>query len=329
VLVGLVSGLAVPSPTFASALEGILDPPNQAGENRWVPSVAVALGVTIQKQSGYATSVLLEDDTPPPVDLGGTHQADDVAVTPFLGVDLQIMAPAIPIPTRPRFFLGAEILPTFAVSRDLAFAGNPDCLKGPEPNAVCARDEDGSRRRDFGIDAANGLGTRTTAKINPLSYGMSFGVAFPMEILERPVRFKAMAAFLSQRIDAQGLVVAGDCDPSSTCTDYTPILSLPPVPGFFREVNLSASTSERFYSVGPGFDLEIGTGRFGQLGSVIYIGMRAYKVFGDRTIEMFDSETYDDQIGQDEAFAQWRVEYDSWVYRANVGVRFEWLGKMK
>ena len=55
------------------------------------------------------------------------------------------MTPALPIPTRPRLFVSGEILPTFASDRDLALEGDPGCVRGPEPDAPCARDEDGSR----------------------------------------------------------------------------------------------------------------------------------------------------------------------------------------
>ena len=57
--------------------------------------------------------------------------------------------------------------PTFASTRDLALEGDPDCVRGPLVGDPCARDEE-VRDRSFGEDAANGTGTRTSAKVGTL-----------------------------------------------------------------------------------------------------------------------------------------------------------------
>ncbi len=290
--------------------------------------MSATMGITIQRQSGFATSTLVEGSNPTPVELGGTYTNDDLAVSPFIGADFQLMAPALDLPSRPRFFVGVEILPTFAPSRDLAYQGAPDCPKGPEANAICARDEDGSQRRSpFDEDSINGLGTGTTVEQNVLTYGLAAGVSFPFEVV-RPLRFKPVAAFMSYRLDATGLVVQAACDPTTICTDYTPFPGFPSVPGFMREMILEAERSRRFYTIGPGFDLEMDAGRFGEFGGALYLGMRAYKVLGDRTIEYGTSQSYDDQIGQDTAYGAWAVTVDPWIYRAHVGFRVQWLGKI-
>jgi outer membrane protein W len=303
--------------------------PKQAGEDRWVPSLAITAGVSIQRQYGTANSVLFEDMTPPPVPLGGFHVGDDTAVSPFVGVDLQLMTPALPVPTRPRLFVSAEILPTFASARDLALDGDPGCVRGPEPDAPCARDEDGSRRTPFGEDAANGEGTRTRAQINPLVYGAALGASFPLQISDRPIRIKPSVAFMSYRVDAAGVVVDAACDPSSACTDWTFLAGFPPIPGFLRETTLTASRSQRYYAVGPGLDIEMDAGQYGSLGAALFIGGRAYAVLGDRTMSFGTEETYDDQLGMDRAVAQFNVEVDPWMFRAHVGLRLQWLGSSK
>ena len=320
----LVIQATLASIAFAGNLAGWLHAPLQEGEDRWVPSLAITAGVTIQRQSGEVNSVIVEDMLPPPVSLRGFHEDDDLAVSPFVGFDLQVMSPALPVPTRPRIFFGAEILPTFAVSRDLAFEGDPGCVRGPEVDAPCARDEDGSRRRPFGEDSLNGEGSRTRARVQKLTYGASLGAAFPFEIADRPIRFKPIVAFMSYRINASGLVVNGACDPTDTCTDWT--FSGFVIPGFLRESTLTATRDRRFYAVGPGFDVEMDTGRFGPIGSALFIGMRAYAVMGDRTIKFGTEETYDDQIGNDLEAAEFTVRVDPWIYRASLGIRFQWLG---
>ncbi len=64
---------------------------------------------------------LFEDMPPlPPVPLRGSVDGDDLAVSPFVGGVLELMTPALPIPTRPRLFVSGEVLPTFAFKRNVA-----------------------------------------------------------------------------------------------------------------------------------------------------------------------------------------------------------------
>ena len=69
------------------------------------------------------------------------------------------------------------------------------------------------------------------------------------------------------------------------------------------------------------------TGRFGPIGSSLFLGGRAYYTLGDRRIEMTATESYDDRLGMDTARAVWAVEVDPWIFRLQVGIRFHWLGK--
>ena len=140
------------------------EPVEQAGEDRWVPSLAITSGITLQEQKGTADSVLIEEvSSPDPllVPLQGFVNDKDDAVSPFVGGALEVMTPALPIPTRPRLFLSGEILPTFASERNLAGEGDPDCVRGPEIGAPCATDEvAGERSFGFGEVAANGVGNK-------------------------------------------------------------------------------------------------------------------------------------------------------------------------
>ena len=115
----------------------------QAGEDRWVVSLAITSGVIAQEQHGSASSFLLEGNNPNPVPLQDAIDGDDVAVSVFVGGSLELMTPALPIPTRPRLFLSGEILPAFGPDRDLALDGAPGCIRGPEPGFPCASEEDG------------------------------------------------------------------------------------------------------------------------------------------------------------------------------------------
>jgi hypothetical protein len=291
-------------------------PTLQAGEDRWVPSLAITSGLTIQKQKGSAKSLLYEDMNPDPINLRGFVNGKDTAVSPFVGGSLELMAPAFSIPTRPRLFVSGEILPTFASSRDLALEGDPGCVRGPKPGSPCATDEDGV----FGERAANGVGTRTSAEVDTVVFGLNLGVAFPLQIGKRQLRIKPSFGWINYEVDAEGLVVNANCDPTSECTGDG---------GFLRETVLSASDSQRFNGIGPGLDIEMDTGRFGPLGASLFLGGRAYAIVDDRTFSFSTEETFDDQLGMDRAVGRFEVEVDSWIYRAHVGIRLHWLGNQE
>ena len=317
-------------------------PAKQAGEDRWVPSLAITSGITIQKQQGLADSVLFEDinSNPSPVRLRGFVNGDDLAVSPFVGGTLELMTPALPIPTRPRLFVSGEILPTFASDRELAIEGDPDCVRGPQPDDPCARDEDGSRRTAFSDTAANGVGSSTSAQIDTLVFGASLGVAFPLKVGKRQLRIKPSVGWIHYKVETNGLVVDAACDtfdtpmgPENRCTDVTLVPGDPPEPGFLRETILTASKSRRFNGIGPGLDIEMDTGRYGPLGVSLFMGARAYAVLGDRTISFGATESFTDQISDpnsegktDVAVGRFEVKVDPWIYRGHVGIRFRWLG---
>jgi hypothetical protein len=330
-LVGAVVALQAlfPIASLAAAGGDPAEPARQAGEDRWVPSLAITGGATIQDQHGVADSVLFEDMSPTPVPLRGFVNGDDLAVSPFVGGSLEVMTPVLPIPTRPRLFLSGEILPTFASDRDVALEGDPGCVRGPLPDAPCARDIEEFGATTFGEDAINGEGTKTTAQVDTLVFGASLGVAFPLRFGRRQLRIKPSVGWINYKVEAEGLVVDGACDPPNGCTDT--IIEFPPFPpivneGFLRETTLTAGDSQRFNGIGPGLDIEMDAGRFGPLGVSLFLGGRAYRILDDRTITFGTTEAFDDQLGTDVAVAGFEVEVDPWMYRAHVGIRFQWLG---
>jgi len=316
----------------SSIAEGDGWPPRQAGEDRWVPSLVLTAGATIQQQEGAVTSLFydaLSDELGPLRDPPSAN-GDDVAVSPFVGVALELMTPALPIPTRPRFFVSAEILPTFAASRELAIEGDPqECVRNFKVNAPCVKDEDEPLVPGNAVEQEKlrGDGSRTTATVDTLVFGANMGVSFPLQFRERQIRIKPSVAWISYKVDATGRVVAGQCEPVTSCTDLSsPFIGV--IPGDLREIILTGSASQRFNGVGPGLDIELDVGAFGPIGAALFLGARAYAIMGDRTISFSSGETtYDDAIGTgDEAEAFFDVEVDPWMYRAHVGIRFQWLG---
>jgi hypothetical protein len=181
----------------------------------------------------------------------------------------------------------------------------------------------------FEETAANGEGSSTSAQIDTLVFGAGLGVSFPARIGKRQLRIKPSAGWISYEVDAEGVVVDAACDPPERCISQSfefipgfPII----IPGFLRETILEGSASQRFHAVGGGLDIEMDTGRFGPIGASLFLGARFYRVLGDRTISFEASEAFDDQIGEDLAVGSWEVEVNPWMYRAHVGIRFQWLG---
>ncbi len=321
-MAGAIVALRALSPVASLASNG--DDPEeyvkQAGEDRWVPSLAITGGVTIQKQEGFANSILFEDMNPSSIPLQGSFEGSDTAVSPFVGGALELMSPALPFSTRPRLFLSGEILPTFASDRDLALDGDPSCVRGPEATAPCARVPGGLGGAPFDEDSANGQGTSTSAEIDTLVFGANLGVAFPFEFRERQFRIKPSFGWINYKVKAEGFVVDAACGdpnsvpPSTFCTD------------FLRETVLAASDSQRFNGIGPGVDLEMDAGELGPFGVSLFVGGRAYAVLGDRKMSFSDTKAFDDQLGTDVAVGLFEVKVDPWIFRAHVGIRFHWLG---
>jgi hypothetical protein len=100
------------------------------------------------------------------------------------------------------------------------------------------------------------------------------------------------------------------------------------IPGFLRETILEAEDSKRFNAIGAALDIEMDAARFGPIGAALFIGGGAYYTLGNREIRFGTSESFDDQIadGMDTAVGTFKVEVEPWVYRAQVGIRFQWLG---
>jgi len=318
--------IALPVLLAGSALaDDPAEPALQQGEDQWVPSFAIVSGLTFQKQDGTADSLFYPDLGPDPVPLRGAVDGNDVVVSPFVGGSLELMTPALDLPLRPRFFLGGEILPTFSSDRNLATEGSPGCLRGPQPGAPCQTDPDAVVIPPFGEDSIIGEGSKTTATIDTWVFGLFMGVAFPVQFEERQLRIKPSIGWINYKVDGKGKVVQAQCNPPDQCVDT---ILFPPfvTPGFLRDITLDANGSQSFNGIGPGLDVEMDVGRYGPLGVSLFAGARAYHIVGDRSFAFGTEETFDDELGNDRATAEFSVEVDPWMYRANVGIRFQWLG---
>jgi hypothetical protein len=350
VLCGTAAALQAALPVAAPAdeagevpPEGPLEAPESAAEppgpqrdgwHGWVASLAITGGATFQNQDGSGESFLFEDGSPTPVTLQAAVDGDDLVVAPFVGASLEMMAPALPVPTNPRFFVSGEVLPSFGSTRTLAVRGDPGCIRGPEVGAPCAKDEQPGERRvspgAFGENFAIGQGTVVNSEVGLLVFGANAGVSFPLQFAGRQLRIKPSAGWIRWEVEGSGLVSDAACSPVTRCTDVYAANWMPGDPpvqtGFLRETTLTGSASEWFDGIGPGLDVEVDTGVFGPIGTALFVGARAYAVLGERTISFSATESFSDVLGNDVATADFEVEVDPWLYRAHVGIRLQWLG---
>lgn len=321
-LIGAALALQAPLAAMAEDQDAGSERRKQDGEDQWVPSFAIVSGLTVQEWDGEAESEICPGCTfpnPQAEALRPFEKGDDRDVTPYVGGSLELMTPALPIPTSPRLFIGGEFLSAFGTDRDIAGEGDPSTpLQSPLP--------EGAENTPFGEDAVIGQGSVTKAEIDKFVYGAHAGIAFPVEIYGRALRIKPMFAWIHYEVDVSGKVTDAECAPflnGTQCNENLPS-------GFLRNspdgILLKDDDSDTFDGIGPGVDVEMDTGRFGPLGTSLFAGARLYKILGSRKIKLSATQSYDDQLGQDETRGRWSYEVDDWIYRIGIGIRFQWLG---
>jgi hypothetical protein len=317
-------------PESASEAESASEEGARAGDHRWVPSLAIISGVTFQQQS--ATVVSSDSFGNPiggrcPQDVrlmpGITTAADCLvdgtqwAVSPYVGANLEILTPTLSLPGRPRIFLNGAVLPSFAPDREIALEGDPGEFEVPSTIR-------------YPDTAVLGQGSSTTATLDTWVFAAAIGVAFPFEFKGRRLWAKPSVGWIRYKMDVQGLVRDVQCapfpPPPAQVTTQCEDLPNQNFTGFRRDVSLSASDSQWYDGVGPGFELEMMVGRFGPIGSSLFIDAHAYRILGDRSVFLSDSASFDDVLGTDDYNAAWSFEVDPWMLRAGAGVRFQWLG---
>lgn len=294
--------------------------PGEGHGELWVPSFAITSGVFFQQQSASVDSTDLTNDEP----LLDPDNGRLWAVTAFLGLNLELLTPALDLPGKPRFFVNGEVLPSYGFSLDIAKDGNPTGIDRPlgiEPNDPNVN----NCPFEFGCYAeaeVNGTGSKTTAQILWPAFAAHVGVSVPVELFGRQLHVKPSFGWLTQRIEMDGRALRA----------IKPVRSLPDV----REVTLQAGKTRSFHAVGPGVEIELDMGRKGPVWPSLYLEGHGYRVISDRTTRFRDEESlsgcldatfFCDQLLPPATYeANWKVEQKAWIYRAGVGFRFRWVG---
>jgi hypothetical protein len=335
----VVAALALAA--VASAAQGARADEVGFGQHQWVPSLAVTGGATMQDQSGSHASFQYDAEAADPTQATTLREPDfgeDRAVSPFIGGAIELMTPSV---WRLRFFASGEVLPVFAPERHLTDEGQPTRISGPEVNSVIAKQEDNThftdpptqpRANPFGASDAKGQGIRSNAQVDQLSYGAKAGLAFSFQYRGRQMRIKPSVGWYRYKVGVKGYMVHPACNPANRCTNTYNTSGVLLQPGFLREAILKASDNGVFDGVGPGLDLEMDAGRFGPIGTSLFIGVGGYYIPGDRDIDFGARKTFNpgapdfDQLGADTYTVTWHTRVAPWIYRGSIGVRFQWLG---
>ncbi len=249
-----------------------------------------------------------------------------MAVAPFVGGNFEIMTPEIHSATGVRFYASAELIPTFSQSRDLGKERDPGELRSPQ--------QPGSDI-PFDPETALGQGTKVSAEFDTLVFGAAVGVALPFTFMDWELRLKPHFAWMRYRLEAEGLAVKAVCTGLRDFDIERPGSNLgvkcPNDNSLLSPLSIDEERSNSFHGIGPGLDLEVDTGRFGPLGSSLFIGGRLFRTLGDRDISFGGSSsiTYNDENGAevtDTLSAEFNTEVKRWMYRAHIGFRVHWLG---
>ncbi len=294
-------------------------------EDQWLPAFAIASGITFQRQQASVQSRDVTNDT----ELRPYDDGRDWEISPYLGISLELASPVVrSIPGGPRFFVNAELLPTFGAALDLAKEGDPKGFLLPETEPVPP-----SMQCPFGINCFDqnsiaGVGSRTTAQVQPLVFASHAGVSIPFELYGRRLYVKPSFGWIRYTMKVDGRVLSA-LKPSLQPGD----IQVPDI----RFITLENEEKQSFDAIGPGLELELDVGRFGPLAPSLYIEGHGYRLLGDRTMKFSDSSGLL-QCGPGSSFAcpvvlppaeydaRWSFKADPWIYRGGIGMRFRWIG---
>jgi len=325
-----ILGLLLPAGSGAqeSGTPGTREQTEQRQGSRWTPSLSIIGGFTAQREDGKTQALFTAASNGAVSDVRPPTDGDDLSVTPLVGGRLELTSPDLPLPLKPRLFFGGEFGGLFGIDRTLAGEADPGQLKPPIP-------EGGNLSWDE--NAARGQGSEVVANMGTVFYGATIGLAFPFQAFGRAMWIKPAFVWMRYEVETDGKIVDLECYTSppfrpfanqrlNTCNRTNDPLRPDSIQ---RETRLEASDNKWFDGIGPGLDLEMEVGRFGAIGASLFLGGRAYKVLGDTKIEMSASQDFVDEGGDlvaGQANGDFEVELDDWIYRADLGIRFSWLG---
>lgn len=317
-------------PVCALARVGAAGPLDET--ERWVPSLGITSGVLAQKADASVTSSpitylqtvrstpdngvteVVTTSTITNPNLRPPTSGDDVLVTPYVGGSAELMTPGLQsLWGRPRLFVRTDLSGAFGTERKVARERTPSQLPDPFPTEPYISEE--------GIP---GIGSETTAEVQPFAIAAGAGVAFSLDLGGRRFRIKPSVEYSREEIDFTGAVIRA----VNTDTGIEGQVNIQPKPSQWFGVTIHGDEKQVFQGVGAGLELEMDTVRAGPFMLSLFIDGRGVKILGDRKVEFSGQTTVSNPalIPTTNTFtADWEFEKKPWSFSGGVGIRFRWL----
>jgi len=274
----------------------------------WQPALAVTSGVSFQLQEAQASSTIDETGRlgiSPGDMLLKPGDGDDWAVSPYVGINAELMSP--PLLGGVRFFVNGEYLPTFGADLDVQKVGDPSGLEVPFENYSLERACDPNESQGgqpggplvpgcncpfgfgcFSEEAITGAGSKTSATVARDAFGAAIGIALPFEMFGRKLMLKPSFGWIRYQVDVSGTALRGIKSPVDTTESNPPALRPVPV---VRYVQLFDSATPTYNAIGPGLELEMEVHQAGPVEASLFLDAHGYRVLGDRKVKLSDSAT--------------------------------------
>lgn len=271
----------------------------ESDAQRWLPGLAVTSSGFFQERSGSVTSVER-----------GTSLGDSNAVLWSMGLDAELMAPAVRvIPGSPRIFTHVGALLSFDKEDPVANEDDPGRpeVKVLQPSGI----------RPF--SGVTGTGSATRIETRPLMLSAGLGVAFQTQLGGLVLRLKPSVEWQFQRDRIRAAL--GHAEVEGPMPDFcTPC----------RLLFIDGTATEDYHSIGPGLELEVDAARLGEnLVLSVFTTTHALAVIGSRETEFAKTQEWTTDgapsVGRAPSTVVSTYRRDRWQFRAGIGLRVRWF----
>ena len=284
---------------------------------RWVPSLSISMGMLLQRASGDTSTNEISPENagiPPtltsPFDptIVKPASGQDLVFTPISHLSFELMTPAlrsvpfvpeIAVPGRPRLFAHGDAALSFSQQYDLVRVDKPGEFKVPGVSNYRAAD-------------ILGQGVKAQVYVDDLVWSAGGGLAFTFDVFDRRVRIKASVEWIRQT-----LVIDADFRRLVQERVGTPAAPLI-FDDDFRQIILPLAKNKVFHGMGPGLEIEVDSNRAGPFVVSTFLGVRVYRILGDRNINLTTTNEFDET-------ATLNYKHRRVAYQGAMGIRIRWV----
>jgi hypothetical protein len=261
---------------------------------RWLPSASIFTMGIPDKRSATATSDTL-----------GEQDGESVGFPWTVGVGVGLASPASSsLPGTPRLFVHGDFSYALDTEEPVVSFGDP----GSPPVSTGGANPS--------IEAIENVGSSVRVEAKPLVLSAGVGTVFSFEAFGRGYRVRPSLEWIYRRDTINTVLGGGENEVAGSAC------------GPCRTLFIEAQTEKGFHSLGPGIELEVDAARAGDFLLGFFGSFRAYRILGDRKVELAPSGAWMRTDGQPTTRADtvFRTSYerDAWHYRFGLGLRFLW-----